>query len=58
LAASVAAQKAFNVYRGEKMSHEPATLVRAAPGAPWVRVEGFATADQLLAELQDVAASR
>jgi protein SCO1/2 len=58
LAASIAAQGAFNVYRGDKMSHVPATLVRAAPGAPWVRMDGFATADQLLAELRDVAASR
>jgi len=58
LAASIAAQAAFNVYRGDKMSHVPATLVRAAPGAPWVRIDGFATADQLLAELPDVGASR
>ena len=58
LAASIAAQRAFNVYRGDKMSHEPATLVRTAPGAPWVRIDGFATADLLLAELRDAAASR
>lgn len=58
LAASVAAQRAFGVYRGDKMNHEPATLVRAAPGAQWVRFDGFATADQLLAELPAVHASR
>jgi protein SCO1/2 len=49
--ASRAAQRAFGVYRGDKMDHTPATLVRAAPGAPWVRIDGFATPDQLLAEL-------
>src|SRR5580765_8927897 len=30
LAASIAAQRAFDVYRGEKMSHTPVTLMRAA----------------------------
>ena len=51
LAASQAAQRAFDVYRGDKMSHSPATFVRTAPGQPWVRLDGFATAEQLLAEL-------
>jgi protein SCO1 len=51
LAASQAAQRAFDVYRGNKMDHSPATLIRRAPGADWVRIDGFATADQLLAEL-------
>jgi protein SCO1/2 len=50
--ASIAAQRAFDVYRGDKMGHTPATLVRTAPGAPWVRFDGFATADMLLQELQ------
>lgn len=50
LAASLAVQKAFNAYRGEKMSHIPLTLVRAAPGKPWVRFDGFARADDLAAE--------
>jgi protein SCO1/2 len=58
LAASQAAQRAFGVYRGNKMDHVPATLVRAAPGAQWVRLEGFATAEQLLAELPDLRAAR
>jgi protein SCO1/2 len=50
--ASVASQRAFDVYRGDKMSHAPVTLLRTAPGARWVRFEGFASADQLLAELR------
>jgi protein SCO1/2 len=58
LAASLAAQRAFGVYRGDKMSHAPTTLVRTAPGAEWVRFDGFATADQLLAELPGAHASR
>jgi protein SCO1/2 len=51
LAASRTAQRAFDVDRGDKMDHAPAVLVRASPGARWLRIEGFATADELLAEL-------
>jgi protein SCO1/2 len=51
VAASLAAQRAFDVYRGDKMGHTPVTLLRTAPGAPWVRFDGFATADMLLKEL-------
>jgi protein SCO1/2 len=57
LAASRDVQRAFGVYRGEKMSHAPATLVRTRPGAEWVRFDGFATADALLAELPGRSAS-
>ena len=58
LGASQTVQRAFDVYRGNKMDHAPAILVRAAPGASWVRIDGFATADQLLAELPTLRASR
>jgi protein SCO1/2 len=50
LAASLMVQRAFGAYRGDKMSHTPLTLMRAAPGKPWVRFDGFATGDDLLAE--------
>ena len=55
LEASQTAQRAFDVYRGNKMNHQPAMFVRVAPNAPWVRLDGFATADQLLAELAPAA---
>ncbi|WP_409333455.1 SCO family protein [Burkholderia sp. Bp8994] len=55
--ASVAAQRAFNVYRGDKMNHTPVTFVRAAPGQPWLRIDGFATPTELLAAYRDVVAS-
>jgi protein SCO1/2 len=58
LAASQTVQRAFDVYRGNKMDHAPATLIRQSPGAPWTRIEGFATADQLLAELSALAGLR
>jgi protein SCO1/2 len=50
LAASIAVQRAFDAYRGDKMSHIPLTLMRAAPGKPWVRFDGFARAADLMAE--------
>jgi protein SCO1/2 len=50
-ASSVKAQQAFDAYRGGKMSHNPVTLVRAAPGSNWVRFDGFVGADDLYAEL-------
>ena len=52
-----AAQKAFDVYRGEKMSHTPVTLMRAAPGKPWLRIEGFVTPDELVDDYQKLLAS-
>ena len=57
LAASLAAQRAFDVYRGEKMSHTPVTLMRAAPGEPWLRIEGFVTPDELMDDYQKLVAS-
>ena len=53
--ASVRAQKAFDAYRGDKMSHDPLTLMRAAPGKPWIRVDGFASADDLLEQYVTMA---
>jgi protein SCO1/2 len=58
LAASHLVQQAFDVYRGNKMDHMPATLIRFVPGAQWARIEGFATVDQLLAELSEPAGAR
>ena len=47
---SIAVQRAFNVYRGDKMGHTPATFLRARAGQPWVRLDGFASADDILRE--------
>ncbi len=58
LTASIAVQQAFDVYRGSKMSHSAVTLMRAAPGRPWVRIDGFATADDLVRNYQELLASR
>jgi protein SCO1/2 len=56
VAATIAAQKAFDVYRGEKMSHTPVTLLRSAPGKPWLRIEGFVTPDELVDDYQKLLA--
>jgi protein SCO1/2 len=62
VASSVKAQQAFQVYRGDKMSHNPVTLVRAVAGGDWVRFDGFVGADDLYAELhtelRDLRATR
>lgn len=50
-AASASVQKAFNAYRPDKMGHTPLTFLRRAPGQPWVRLDGLAQADRILAEL-------
>jgi protein SCO1/2 len=56
--ASIAAQRAFEAYRGDKMSHSPITFFRAAPGRPWVRLDGFATPDALMGEVRAQVAQR
>jgi protein SCO1/2 len=57
-AASIAAQKAFNMFLGDKMSHTSVTLMRAAPGASWRRLDGFATPDELVRQYQALTAGR
>jgi protein SCO1/2 len=49
-----AVQRAFDAYSSDKMSHEPLTLLRPAPGKPWVRIDGFASADELAREYRKV----
>ena len=49
--ASVFVQRAFDVYRGDKMNHAPVTFFRSAPGQPWIRLDGFATPDVVLDEV-------
>jgi cytochrome oxidase Cu insertion factor (SCO1/SenC/PrrC family) len=56
--ASVAVQRAFDAYRGDKMNHTPVTFLRAASGRRWVRIDGFASADELANEVRDLLAER
>ena len=41
---------ALDSYRGNKMNHEPVTLMRQAAAKSWVRIDGFATPDELVRE--------
>jgi protein SCO1/2 len=50
--ASVAVQRAFGAFTGDKMGHQPVTFFRPAPGQPWVRLDGFATPEDLYGEVK------
>jgi protein SCO1/2 len=56
--AIVAVERAFDAYRGDKMNHTPVTFLRAAPGGRWVRIDGFASADELAGEVHTLLAGR
>ena len=52
----IALQKAFDAYRGNKMNHVPTTYLRTSREAPWVRIEGFANASELIEEYHQLLA--
>jgi protein SCO1 len=47
---SIAIQKAFKAYGGDKMNHTSMIFMRSAPNKPWVRLEGFASPDTVIHE--------
>ena len=47
---SEAVQRAFDVWRGDKMNHQPVFLVTTNPTEKWLRIEGLVTPRQLLAD--------
>jgi protein SCO1/2 len=51
---SIAVQKAFSAYRGDKNNHAPLTLLRPKEGADWVRLDGFASASELERECRSM----
>ena len=58
VAESIEAQKAFQAYNGDKMNHVPVTYLRASPGKPWLRIDGFASPDELLSSYQDLISAK
>jgi len=52
----VSVQRAFDVYQGNKMQHQPITFLRASPTEPWVRLNGFMSAAELVAEYRRLMA--
>jgi len=45
-----ALQKAFDVYRGDKMNHSATIFLRDEPNKPWVRLDGFPSSDEVISE--------
>lgn len=45
---------AFDAYRRDKMNHIPLTLLHAAPQTGWIRMEGFASAGDLVREYNEL----
>jgi protein SCO1/2 len=52
--ASIAVQKAFQAYYVDKMNHRPVAFLRRGPGEPWVRLDGFASPDDLVREYRQL----
>lgn len=51
----VEVQKAFEVYRGKKANHQPVTLLKGSPNGSWVRLEGYASAADIIREYDGLA---
>lgn len=51
VAASVKVQKSMNAYLGDKMNHVPVTFIWGGKGNAWIRIDGFASPDDLLLEV-------
>lgn len=51
----VAVEKAFDAFAGSKMNHRPLTFLRAPGTHDWVRIDGFASAAELAAEVRSLA---
>jgi protein SCO1/2 len=54
--ASVAVQKAFDAYRGDKMNHVPLTLLRGPRRSNWARYDGFASPDLIAGAYRTLSA--
>jgi protein SCO1 len=46
--------RAFDNYHADKMDYGPLTFLRPAPGKPWVRINGIASAEDLVREYRSV----
>ncbi len=53
----VAVEKAFDIFRGSKMNHEPITLIRAHNDNSWARIDGLASAEDIVKEYRKLVAS-
>ncbi|MCU7892240.1 MAG: SCO family protein [Candidatus Thiodiazotropha sp. (ex Ustalcina ferruginea)] len=46
----VSVEKAFDIFRGSKLNHEPITLIRGDAEASWIRIDGLASAENIVKE--------
>lgn len=46
----ITVQRAFNAYYGTKMNHQPLSFLHRGPEQPWVRLQGFTSSANLVAE--------
>ncbi len=53
----VAVQKSFDVYRGNKMNHEPTILLRKSRDSQWIRMDGLASAAEVAEEYRRMMAA-
>lgn len=51
----IALQKAFAVYRGDKMNHAPTTFLRMGRNQPWLRLDGLTSGSELVHEYHQLA---
>ena len=49
-------QKALDAYRGDKMNHIPLTFLYSANAGIWIRMEGFASTAEIVAEYRKLLA--
>jgi protein SCO1/2 len=53
---SLAAQKAFGIFAGEKMNHKPVTFLKTKGSeTQWVRIDGLAEASQIIKEFEKLS---
>lgn len=50
-------QQAFDADRGDKMNHATLTLFRTAPSQSWIRLEGIASAANIINEFKNASVS-
>lgn len=50
---SVAIQKVFGAFRGDKMNHVPLFFVNGGGKKQWLRLEGFPSAEQLVKDIHE-----
>jgi protein SCO1/2 len=53
----VTVEKAFDIFRGSKMNHEPITLIRSQAGQHWIRINGLASAEDIVKEYKKIVSA-